>query len=364
MVSRDTTIGVNARTFHVPEPDGAVVTARTLTERLIRRGYDVHLFGSPDLSTQFDADVSSALFRPSPAFGVCWERTVLPALVRQSDVDVLFCPNGNAPPLGVDVPVVTCVHDVNARLGMSGRLHRLYRKVSVPLSVSASDLVVTVSEFSRGEIVEELSVDKDRVRVVYNGVDEAFFQDGPGGSLDLPSSYVLYVGAANPRKNVEGVIAAFESYRRRHDTDLALVLIGPENKLAYADTAVEDVDHVHRLGYVSRPELVSAYRDADLFLFPSFYEGFGLPPLEAMACGTPVVAGRTSALPEILGEAAEFVDPNSTADIRRGMERVLCDETHRAELVKSGRRRASEFSWKTATEQLLEVFDEAVTRAR
>jgi glycosyltransferase involved in cell wall biosynthesis len=191
-----------------------------------------------------------------------------------------------------------------------------------------------VSEFSKDELVSTLGVDPERVSVVYNGIDDRFFDDTPGDPIDTPEQFVLYVGAMNPRKNVSGLV---EAYRRiRDDIKEELVLVGPRNKDIFESLEVEEADDVHMPGFVSQEELVYLYDEASVFVYPSFYEGFGLPPLEAIARGTSVVASDRTALPEVLGKAAEYVDPDDTASIASGIQRVIsemnesaCDVDHR-----------------------------------
>ncbi|AWB27135.1 glycosyltransferase family 4 protein [Halococcoides cellulosivorans] len=345
-------IGVNARTFSVDEPGGSVQSMRKITRELIQRDdVSVVLYGNSCLSGEFPNATqvhSGGFFSNSPFFGVLWERTVLPMLVDADEIDVLLCPNGNAPPVGVGVPIVTYVHDVNALKGMSSWVHQIYRRTMVPLGVRNSEAIVTVSEFSKGEIVDHLPVDPEDVHVVYNGVDEFFLQDGGSEPMDLPDDYFLYVGAMNPRKNVRRLV---DAYTQIHDEiDQKLVLIGPRNKSMFKTMDVEASENIITPGFVPRPQLKYAYENADAFLFPSLYEGFGLPPLEAMACGTPVIAANSSSLPEILDGHATFVDPYCTEDI----EDALCDNDlndNEDDLVCH----SNKFTWDDSTDQLFKI---------
>jgi len=351
-------VGINARTFSVSEPGGAVQTAMRLTREFAAREVDLVLFGHASIDGEFPdvPVVSRGYLHDSQPFGLAWERTALPSLARKHDVDVLFCPNGNSPIHRASVPVVMQIHDVNALEGYSSRVHGLYRRATVPRAARAADALVTVSEFSKEEIVSVLDVDTADVHVAYNGVDEFFREPGGGTAFDCPDSYVLYVGAMNPRKNVARLVRAFLRLRSSADIPQKLLLVGPEKELLFRDLSLDESPAVVTPGYLTRPELKYAYATADLFAFPSLYEGFGLPPLEAMACGTPVVAGNVASLPEVLGDAAEFVDPHDVDAVAEGMKRVLMDGEYAEELVQRGYERAAQYTWEQTADTVLEMF--------
>jgi glycosyltransferase involved in cell wall biosynthesis len=344
-------VGINGRAFVTDEPGGAVQTAKRLTHELIRRSdVEVTVFGHESLADEFDTPVESGgCLSESMFFGVVWERTILPLLARSREIDLLFCPNANAPLHETPYPVVTYIHDVSAMNDWSASIHGLYRKTTVPRVAAVSDRIVTVSEFSKREIVGELAVDPTKVSVVHNGIDERFFDETPGEPVEVPEEFILYVGALNPRKNVSGLV---EAYRRVSDElDHELVLTGPRNKDLFDSLDVAEADDVHLTGFVSQEELKFLYDEADVFAYPSFYEGFGLPPLEAAACGTPVVTSRTGAIPDILGDAARYVDPEDVADIGSGLLWAASDPAVE-ESVATARKRVQSVTWQRATEEL------------
>ncbi|QRV15789.1 glycosyltransferase family 4 protein [Haloterrigena salifodinae] len=345
-------IGINARTFSVSEPGGAVQASKRLTTELVSNtDHEVVLFGAPSLASDFDAEVHSTGFYDRQLWGVLWERLILPRLIRKSDVDVLYCPNGNAPSTEIDTPVVMCIHDVNAQKGWSGGVHGVYRKLTVPAGAEKADAVVTVSEFSKREIVETLDIPKQKVKVIYNGINEVFFQED-SEPFDLPDRYLLFVGSLNPRKNIEGVISAYREIRS--ELDVELVFIGPENKNIFQSLDMESVEGIHRCGYLDILEVKYAYENAEALVFPSFYEGFGLPPLESLACGTPVVASDRGSLPEVLGDAAVFVNPESTSDIARGIRDVVLGAEITEEQM---RQQAMNYTWGSVSQRVMMVFD-------
>jgi glycosyltransferase involved in cell wall biosynthesis len=232
-------------------------------------------------------------------------------------------------------------------------------------AIRRSELVFTVSEASRRDILRFYpKADAERLQVVPNAIDEAIVED-PGEEemervqerYQVRGRFILYAGNIKPHKNLERLVAAFGMLKQRggHE-DVKLLIIGDEiNSYGSLRRSVEAAgvrQDVRFFGFVPSRTLSALYRLASVFAFPSLYEGFGLPPLEAMACGTPVVTSRISSLPEVVGDAALLVDPYSTEDIAHGLERVLCDDGLRAELSTRGRARVKQFSWERSVEAI------------
>jgi len=356
-------IGINARTFTVDEPGGAVQTSIKHTKGLIERAdTKIILFGSTELESVFpDTPVVTTGYPvKSQIYGTLWERVALPTLADRSDIDVLYCPNGNAPATRTSCPVVMCIHDVNALKGWSSCAHQLYRKTTVPCGAKWANTITTVSEFSKGEIVQHLSVPESKVSVVYNGVDRFFFSTESEQPDCLPNNYLLFVGSMNPRKNLERVIKSYLAVKERTNHSYKLVIIGPENKNIFKSVTVGDLDDIITPGYVTLGELKFAYEKADVFVFPSLYEGFGLPPLEALACGTPIVASETTSLGEIIQEGCIHVDPENVQDIADAIVQILNNEELAMKLATEGKAYARKFTWKKATRQLREVLSKTI----
>jgi len=233
-----------------------------------------------------------------------------------------------------------------------------YARFMMGRAIERSALVFTVSEASRRDILHFFpEADPDRVQVVPNAIDPAILQD-PGEEerervrerYQIRGRFVLYAGNIKPHKNLDRLIAAFGLLKKHpgHE-DVKLLIIGDEvNRYGSLRRTVEGA-HVRQdvrfFGFVPEKTLASLYRMASVFAFPSLYEGFGLPPLEAMACGTPVVTSRISSLPEVVGDAALLVDPYSVEDIASALERVLDDTDLQKSLVERGRKQVLTFSW-------------------
>jgi alpha-1,3-rhamnosyl/mannosyltransferase len=231
------------------------------------------------------------------------------------------------------------------------RWTRTYSRVAVPRVVSAAQRVIAVSEFTRRELVDLLGVPEAKIRVVPNGIEEVFTPEGPRRDGD----YALAVGTLEPRKNLPRLVEAFARLSAEVRQDRLLVLVGALgwDTSETVDTLRRHSALVRELGHVDDDELRALYRGAELFAYPSLYEGFGLPVLEAMASGTPVLTSRTSSLPEVAGDAAVYVDPRDIDSIASGLGEALTDPDRLATLTAKGIERARLFSWdRTAAETL------------
>jgi glycosyltransferase involved in cell wall biosynthesis len=237
------------------------------------------------------------------------------------------------------VPTVLTVHDlaILRAPGAFPRWHRLYGSAGLRRVLRSADAVVAVSEFTRDEVVELAGVPADRVRVVPNGVDPVFVPDGPR----VDGDYVLAVGTLEPRKNLARAVEAAQ-------------VAGVELRVVGA-RGWGGVDVDGWVGEVPDTELAALYRGARCVLYPSLYEGFGLPVLEAMACGVPVVTSRGTAMEEVAGEAAVLVDPLDVSAIAEG---IATSAARRDELVRVGLERARAFDWKQSADDVVELWRE------
>ena len=270
-----------------------------------------------------------------------WYPLVLPRVAR--GLDVLHCPTYRGPVVG-GVPVVVTVHDlaVFRHPAAFNRWSRWYGPRVVPRVLRVARRVIAVSEFTKRELVDVLGVAAEKIRVIPNAVEPLFTNDGPAADGD----YVLAVGTLEPRKNLVRVADA----ARRAGVELRVV-----GARGWGGVAVGG-NGVRWLGEVSDDELVRLYRGARCVAYPSLYEGFGIPVLEAMACGTPVVTSRGGATEEVADGAAVLVDPQDPADIAAGIERAIRDRT---ELASRGLERARAFSWTAIADATVAVYHEA-----
>jgi glycosyltransferase involved in cell wall biosynthesis len=329
------------------------------------------------LSPAQDLDVASqlgpnfrAVLEPSPNYSLR-EQLHVPWVLRRERPDVFHAPHYVLPPAVTCRSVVTihdCIHLMFPQY-LPNKMAYAYARASMWAAVKRSDRILTVSEASKRDILHFFNVAPEKIVVVYNAIDDHFWLTPPDDEVarvreryQLDHQFILYVGNIKPHKNLVRLIEAFAELRRTGFEELKLLIIGDEiSKLPSLRRAVHGHKlhkHVRFLGYVSDDTLRVLYRLAALFAFPSLYEGFGLPPLEAMASGTPVVASNQSSLPEVTGDAAVLVDPYDVASIVDGMRRVLSDATLAADLRRRGPARAREFSWARSVDQTRTVYQQ------
>ncbi|MFN8516395.1 MAG: glycosyltransferase family 1 protein [Chloroflexia bacterium] len=295
----------------------------------------------------------------------------MPRAARQDRLDLLHA-TYTLPPW-LYCPAVVTVHDISYRTHpetFSAR-DRLLLSLAVPISMRRAARVITVSEAARRDIIRHYRVPAAKVVAIHNGVEPGFRPVVDPAALaavraryGLPERYILAVGNLQPRKNVRRLIEAFAALRAARGDDCRLVLVGQpfwrHEELGRVIAARGLGEVVVATGYVPAGDLPAIYSAATVFAYPSLYEGFGLPPLEAMACGTPVVAGNTSALPEVVGEAGLLVDPLDAGAIAAALGRLWDDAALRERLRRAGFARAAGFTWREAARRTLGVYEAAM----
>jgi glycosyltransferase involved in cell wall biosynthesis len=295
-----------------------------------------------------------------------WHRLCLPipAEVITGALDIFYSPDFALPPTRRACQTLLTVHDLSFVHHPDAFVPplRRYLKRVVPRSIERADLVLADSVHTRSDLIRLFAVSNERVKVIYPGMDTRFRpQPEPGESArvrqrhaidDRP--YVLSVGTLQPRKNYVRLIQAFVRSRASMDTQL---LIAGGHGWLYADIVAEAEKHesVRLLGFVEDRHLPALYRQAALFAFPSLYEGFGLPVLEAMGCGVPVVCSRTSSLPEVAGDAALLIDPLNVDALEEALTRALEDDDLRQEMVQRGLVQSARFDWAQSAAQLFDL---------
>jgi glycosyltransferase involved in cell wall biosynthesis len=307
------------------------------------------------------------------------DHVAFPLFLRGLSPDLVHIPLNRVPLLMIR-PYVVTIHDMASLLFEEERsnFRMQLRRFRFRRGLERASRVIAVSEATKRDVENVFGIPSDRIRRVYNAPDPGFLSSGaPAGSeeqlrileryqIDYP--FLLYAGNIRRHKNIPRLVEAFAVVRDQLAShplykDLRLVIIGdtisqyPAVRQAVIKSRVEQT--VRFLGFVPFETLRCFYQFAAGFVFPSRYEGFGLPPLEAMACGTPVVASNVSSLPEVVGDAAVLVNPENVFDIARGIRDVLLNESLRAELIRRGREQAARFSWERTARQVLEIYQEA-----
>jgi glycosyltransferase involved in cell wall biosynthesis len=302
-----------------------------------------------------------------PPVRIVWEQALLPWVARSEGLDLLH----NAAfvgPLASSCPYVTTVHDLSFLYYPDSfrRLRRGYLRAFARMSVRRARRVIAVSESTKQDLVKVYGISPAKIDVVHNGVD-ASFQPLPASEVaafrqqeGLPDRFVLFVGTLEPRKNVVRLVEAYAKLAERPP----LVLVGGKgwfyNEIFGRVEALGLTGEVQFPGFVPAKDLPLWYNAADLFVYPSIYEGFGLPVLEAMACGTAVITSTASSLPEVVGEAGKLVDPTDTDGLATAMEQVLGDEELREQMQTAGLVQAGGFSWEKAARQTVDSYRQAL----
>ena len=305
-------------------------------------------------------------------------------LVNAHGVDLVHVPHTFWRPLLARAPYVITVHDLldyMYRARTNNSMRRAFHSYMTKRVMDKAARIFAVSNFTKRDVARHFNVDPAKIEVVYNALDESFQrghstlteQEMVRGRYQVDSPFLLYAGRISPHKNVARIIEAFSALKAALAKegaypDLKLIVIGDEvSKNPDIRRAVirSGMQHdVRFLGYVSIDVLRIFFDMAKVFVFPSLYEGFGLPPLEAMAHGTPVVASNTSALPEVVGNAALLVNPENVFEISRAMHRMLTDQPLRERMKAAGIEQARRFSWETSVRRMVAVYEEVLAEPK
>jgi glycosyltransferase involved in cell wall biosynthesis len=364
-------IAIDARKLH---DFGIGTYIRNLLRHLARTDQDnefVLLCGEADLGVAAQLGPNfRAVLEPSPNYSLR-EQVHVPWVLRRERPDLYHAPH-YVLPAGVRCPSVVTIHDCIHLMFpqyLPNRVAYAYARAQMWTAARRSDCILTVSEASKRDILHLFNVAPEKIVVVYNAIDSHFAVTPSDEAVtrvreryQLDHRFVLYVGNIKPHKNLLRLIEAFDELRQGELEDLKLLIIGDEiSKLPALRRAVHRHKlhkHVRFLGYLADDQLAILYRLASVFAFPSLYEGFGLPPLEAMASGTPVVTSNVSSLPEVVGDAAVLVNPYDVEAIVDGLRRVLTNPTLAAAMRQKGIERAREFSWERSVAKTWGVYQQ------
>jgi glycosyltransferase involved in cell wall biosynthesis len=304
-----------------------------------------------------------------------WEQYYLPRAVKKEGIDILHC-TCNTGPLLIDIPIILTLHDIIflESVNFSGTFYQnfgnLYRRWIVPRLLPKCSSIVTVSKFEKGNIMRWFPTYKDQVHTVYNGLNEKFRVIDDQSYLQklqikykLPERFILFLGSRAPKKNTEGVLRAYQSFCQANETPLPLVITDYDKSWLPSYLTHSVKKQIIVLHFAHNDELPYIYNLATLFLYPSLRESFGMPILESMACGTPVVTSNVSSMPEIAGGAALLVDPTNSLEIAEAIQMLANDAKLYAFKRNQGLRRILKFSWKKTSLIMLELYKSLITHA-
>jgi glycosyltransferase involved in cell wall biosynthesis len=313
--------------------------------------------------------VHSRLPTHSPIVRIFWEQFIQPAALRASHADLLHA-LAFAGPKRISIPWIVTIYDLSFMKFPESfnAATRIYLAYAVRDSLRRADRVIAISESTKRDLVAHFGVKPNKVRVVYCGVDPAFAPSRDSMDIrtkySLPDKFILFLGTIEPRKNIVRLIRAYARAKREAKLMHRLVLVGARGrKYAEMDRAAQEErveNDVMFIGYAPQEEIAAWYRAADLFVYPSLYEGFGLPPLEAMAYGTPVVTSNASSLPEVVGDAALLVAPDDERALADAIVRAVSDRALREEMIARGIAQAKRFSWTRAARETVDLYREVL----
>lgn len=296
-----------------------------------------------------------------------WEQFLLPWQLRRHQIQILFTPSV-AIPCWVPCKTVTVIHDLapfHKSLIKYSKIRAVYVRWATMNAVKRSTAIIAVSENTKREIVRFCHIPEAKIFVSYEGVNEFYHKINSAELImqtrikyNLPERFILFVGTLEPGKNLFRLLQAFHQLKKNNLIPHKLVIVGAYGWGKIFNNKTQSLkDEIIFTGYVSEQDLQLIYNAAELFILPSLYEGFGLPPLEAMACGTPVIVSNCASLPEVVGDAGLLINPYDINEIAGAILRVLNDKNLQTELITKGFKRAKKFTWQKTASLILEVFD-------
>lgn len=336
----------------------------------IDKGNKYYLFSSKKFTLKLTGDNFTINFSSFPGYlHAFWEQFWLPFEAFKYKVQLLHSPNYSIPLL-FSGPTIITIHDLSVCLFAQTHpwLRRLKHNLLLSPLIKRASKIITVSENSKKDVKKLFGIPEEKIAVIYHGVSSDFHPISDQNYLEsirrkynLPHYFILYVGTLEPRKNIPTLLKAFSLLRNKKNVKHKLVIVGKKGwQYKEIFDALEKLNlknDVVFTGYLPEEDLPAIYNLADLFTYPSLYEGFGLPPLEAMACGCPVITSNTSSLPEVTGNAALLVNPHSRREIYEGMDAILSNHKLRNRFIEDGIEQSRKFSWEETARRTLKVYE-------
>lgn len=302
-----------------------------------------------------------------------WEQIHLPRAIKRENLDLIHFTSNTASVFST-IPIVLTLHDIIylESISFSGthyqNIGNIYRRLIVPKIVNKSKAIITVSEYEKERIDQHFSFENDKVKVVYNAKDSAFKKVNDEDLLNrirekynFPDNFILFLGNTAPKKNSDRLIRAYARYVEKSESPLPLVVLDlprPYIVNILKELGMEKIDNqIITKDYISHNDLLVVYNLATIFIYPSLRESFGLPIIEAMACGTPVITSNTSAMPEVAGNAALLANPYDVEDMAEKIHSLATNEHLLQSLIEKGYKRSEDFSWERTANKVLEIYN-------
>ncbi len=298
------------------------------------------------------------------------ENTSLIKWLNQNEVAIYHVPRNIGAPLFTKIPVVVTIHDIIPHIFPSqylgNILERIYYEIAIRVSIQKSDKIITISEFSKQELIKHYGVKPDKIVITLLAYNKAFRKISDVELLkpvkdkyNLNDKYLLAIGGSEYRKNMQRLINVYKKY---FSTEYRLIVIGGKWRDVDLPGKYEKEKNICFLTNIPEEDLIAIYNMADVFVFPSFYEGFGIPVLEGMACGVPVITSSVSSMPEVGGDAAVYFDPYDENDMADKINCVLKDKLLRRKMIEKGLQKVKEYSWNKCAIETLKVYEDILSQ--
>ena len=293
------------------------------------------------------------------------EQILLPFYLSKSKIKVIFSPHYTIP-IFFSGKIIAAIHDL-AHLKFKRFLPYYYAKIMIKLAIKRSDVLVVPSFFTKREIINFFNP-KREIFVVYPAISEKFIENSKRlvnfekikEKYKIPDKYILYVGMQKPHKNIKFIIKAYEILKDKYKIEHSLVIGGKKEKRYFLELKRETSYEVTFTDFIEEEDLPFIYKNAEVFVYPSLYEGFGFPPLEAMICGTPTVVSKNTSLEEVVGDASLYVNPYDPFDIAKKVYLLISNEKLKEKLIRKGYKRVEKFSQENFTKSLLSLIERCV----
>lgn len=358
-------IAINTRFLLSGKLEGIGIYTQEIVKRIVQQmpEHDFYFLFDRPFSDEFifAKNVTPIVVAPQarhPFLWYWWFEKSIPKILKEYKIDLFFSPDAYCS-LQTDVPQILTIHDLGFEHFPSHVpfLVRKYYQFFTPKYCEKAAKILAVSEFTKRDIIERYGIDEKKIEVVYNGFDQETHNINQKSRQKLP--YFIFIGAVHPRKNVLNLLKAFELFKQKNNHTTQLILVGRKawmnNELEHFLQNMKYKNDVIWIENCNRNELIQLLQNAVALVYPSLFEGFGIPIIEAMSIGVPVITSTVSALPEIAGNAALLVNPESINEIEIAMKNIVEDELLRLDLVEKGKENALRFSWQTSAEKVIQI---------
>jgi glycosyltransferase involved in cell wall biosynthesis len=373
-------IGIEVQHMFRPRKHGMDIVILEILKELQESSskHEFYLYAQPN---KYEATLSIKenmhLQVAGPAAHHTWEQQLLPKAIKYDNINLLHC-TSNTAPVGLKVPLIVTIHDLiylekcmTSHGTWNQRFGSLYRRWNVPKIAKTAEYVITVSEYERERIIDCLKIAPGKVKTIYSACSKHFTATRNETTLalfkakyQLPDCFVLLLGNTGPKKNLPNIMRAINILHAQGKLHFKLVMADITRSRLMALLKAQGfehlMEHIHLTGYVPNIEMPNLYQLAQLFLYPSLYESFGIPILESMACGTPVITSNTSAMPEVAGKDALFIDPTKPCEIAAMITAVLENSILRQQAIQYGIKRAKLFSLQRTAAEIVKVYESII----